>query len=67
METASDWIYIEAIRIVHITESAMLVELEDQSVWLPLSQVDEVDRLEEGDENITIGITPWIAEKNGLV
>ena len=50
-------------RIMRETEKAVLVDINDEEVWLPLSQVEEITRRPEGD---TLLITAWIAEQKGL-
>lgn len=63
---ASNWHYLEVVRIIKITDKAMLVELEDQQLWIPLSQIEEGE-WEEGDENVEFGVTEWFAKKEGLI
>ncbi len=64
--SASGWVHIDVERIKKITEKAMLVTLEDGDLWIPLSQVDEPDNFEEGDEDITVSVTEWFSKKQEL-
>lgn len=52
--------------MLKITEKAMLIEINEEDVWLPLSQVADYERYEEGDTDLTLSITEFIAEKEGL-
>jgi hypothetical protein len=62
----SNWVYLENVFIVRVTEKALFARLEDgDSHWFPFSQVEDPDRLNTGDE-CTLGITEWIAKKNGI-
>jgi hypothetical protein len=64
--SASQWVHLDVDRIKKITDKAMLVELDGDDHWLPLSQVSEPETFEEGDEDVTVSITEWIAEQKGL-
>jgi len=54
--------------IVRETAAAILVlqdgDEEDESIWIPTSQVDQITRLPEG---ATIVMSAWIAKKKGLL
>ena len=58
--------YIEVERIVHETQKAFLVKIEEGTHWIPKSQVADSESYESGDENVTLAITSFIAEKLGL-
>lgn len=45
---------------------AILVEIDDQKIWVPRSQLDVGNDWEEGDEG-TIEVPQWLAENEGLV
>ena len=64
--SASNWVHLDVDRITRITEKAMQVEIGDESIWLPLSQVSEPETFDEGDEDITVSVTEWIAQQKGL-
>lgn len=63
---ASNWVHIEVDLIKKTTFKAMLCVIGDEEFWLPFSQVADHDDYDEGDENVTISITEWIAEQKGL-
>jgi hypothetical protein len=63
---ASNWVDIEVELIKKMTDKAMLCVIGDEEVWLPFSQVAHDEDYEEGDENLTLSITEWIAEQKGL-
>lgn len=52
---------------IRATEDAILVNVENEEVWIPQSQVhDDSEVWEEGDEGDLV-VTRWIAQKKGLV
>jgi hypothetical protein len=57
--------------IVHkITDKAALLEFVDleEEIWIPLSQIENGDDLEEDDEwEAEIYLTEWIANQKGLL
>jgi hypothetical protein len=66
--SASNWVHLDDCTIKHITDKAMLVECDlfDEALWIPLSQVDEPDKFEVGDEGITVSVSEWWAKKNNI-
>ena len=38
----------------------------DDAFWLPKSQIADADSYQDGDENCTLSITPWVAKQKGL-
>lgn len=63
---AKETVSFEDIKCIRSTDKAILVEVEGEEVWIPLSQVDDDSEVyEEGDEG-TLVITQWIADKLGL-
>jgi hypothetical protein len=65
--SASGYVYLDVAKIHAMTEKAMRVELEDgELLWLPLSQCADADSFEVGDENLTVGITEWLAKEKGI-
>lgn len=61
---ASNWVHIEC-KILRETENAFLVNINDDDIWLPKSQIDNADTYGPGDY-CTLSITEWIARKNGI-
>lgn len=48
------------------TQKAILVDVDGEDYWIPLSQVDEESEVfEKGDQGDLI-ITEWIAQQKGL-
>lgn len=69
--SASNWVHLEVAKIVRETDSAFFLELGGERAgeeqWLPKSQIHASEDYEVGDEDLTISVTEWIAEKKGLV
>lgn len=53
-------------RIVRESEKAFLIEIDNEEIWIPFSQIADCDQYEAGDENITISITEFIAREKGI-
>ena len=54
----------------HTTEKAFLFVIDNEQIWMPKSQVmnlDESGRLPDDGEHIIVKIPDWIAEKNDLM
>jgi hypothetical protein len=61
------FIDIEVDEVLRITDSAMLIVIDNEEHWIPLSQIDEDGPiLGEGDSG-EMRITKWIAEKKEIV
>ena len=58
-----DAVTIEVDAVLHETDDAVLVEIDGEQIWLPLSQVDGVVR----GRNPAITAKRWILEKKGLI
>lgn len=65
---ADAWVYIEVEVVKKITDRAILVTVDDIDVWIPKSQIapTDVDQYEEGDADVGMSITEWIAEQKDL-
>lgn len=50
-------------RFLRETENAVLIEVEDEQVWIPLSQVSEMHKGSRG----SIVMSQWIANQKGLI
>lgn len=62
-----EYVHLEVELITKATGKAFLLVLEDgEQVWMPFSQIADVDDYAEGDEDVTISVTEWIAEQKGL-
>lgn len=63
----SNHVYVQVDRIAKETEKAFLCVIEGEEVWLPKSQIPDADDYMEGDEDIEIAITEWLAGEKGLL
>lgn len=54
------------VEIIHETEAAVLISDSRVEVWVPKSQIDNLDDVEVG-EHVTITIPEWLAEQGGLI
>lgn len=61
----SNYVTLPNVVIKRITDKAMLVDVDNEEVWIPLSQVADSDNYEEGDEG-SLSVTDWIAREKGL-
>jgi hypothetical protein len=48
----------------HETDSAVLIDVDGEQIWIPLSQVDSLHF--DGRGNGSIVISDWIAQQKGL-
>lgn len=62
----SHWVHLDVELVKKVTEKAMLVVVGGEEYWLPLSQVSEGEKYEEGDADLTVSVTEWIAKQKGL-
>ena len=63
----SRWVHILIVEILRATDGAFLVLLDDdREVWIPRSQVDDHFAYGEGDRDITLSVTQWIANEKNL-
>lgn len=55
-------------RVLKETEKALLLLLEDddREEWIPKNQISDPDMYGEGDEDITVSVTEWIANQKDL-
>jgi len=67
---SSSWVHLERCAILRETESAFLILIDEdgQEEWIPKSQIhpESVNELAVGDEDVTVTISEWIADKKGL-
>ncbi len=61
-------VFLEGCNIIAESKSkkAFQVQHRDRLHWLAKSQIDDPQRLEVGDQDVTIGIPEWLAEKIGV-
>ena len=65
-----DYIEIEFDRILHETDKALLVMLEDgEQCWIPISQIAGPDRnyYKVGDKDGSMCVSEWFAKQRGWV
>ena len=63
---ASQYVHVSVDEIRRITEKAFLAIIGEEEVWLPISQIADADAYKEGDKDLTLSITNWIANEKGL-
>ena len=63
----SRYVFLEDVTIKKVTDKAILIDWNEEDVWIPLSQIasDDRDGLNEGT-GYSFGITTWIAEQKGI-
>lgn len=54
-----------ACRVVYMTEKAVRIDDGKEIVWVPKSQIEEADDLDEDTKSITI--PEWLAQEKGLI
>ena len=64
--SASNWVHLDVDEILRETPAAFMVLIDDEQIWLPKSQIADADDYEEGDVDLVISITEWIANEKGL-
>ena len=62
----SNYVHLEVDRIVKATEKAFLLQIDDEEIWIPISQIADPVSYEEGDQDCIISITRFIAKAKGL-
>lgn len=63
------WVYIAVEKIERVTDKAFLVRTEQgEKHWIPYSHVSPEDRddYEEGDIDLEMPVTEWLAKEKGL-
>jgi hypothetical protein len=63
---ASRFVTVNVDKILRETDKAFLVEIDGDEVWLPFSQVADFNDYAEGDEDLELSVTEWIANEKGL-
>ncbi len=64
----SNYVHLEDVTIVALTDAAVLLEYDDEQYWIPRSQLaeGEDEKLKKGAKGLTLSITEWIAEQKGI-
>ena len=60
------WIQIDVEEVLVETEQAFCFLLDEEEYWIPKSQIDDAHEIEQGQVNIVVRITTWIAEQKGI-
>ena len=61
-----DYIHLDFDEIKAETDKALLVVIDDEEYWIPLSQIADSDDYSKGDCGGTISVSEWWAKKEGL-
>ena len=64
--SASNWVHVHVDKIIKETSAAFLCEIDGEEVWLPISQIADSGDYSEGDEDLSLSITEYIAKEKGL-
>lgn len=62
----SKYVTIDFEEILEESPNALLVNIENEEVWIPRSQIEEGQKVDVGDCYGELSITQWIAEKKNL-
>jgi hypothetical protein len=57
---------LTVLKVVAETDLALLLELEEDQVWVPKSVITGADEIDVGDEDIEVEVAEWFAEREGL-
>lgn len=60
------WVHLDVERIKVETTKAFLVVIDGEEYWLPKSQIADADDYCDGDQDVTLSVTEFIAEEKGL-
>lgn len=60
------YVELEDCDIIAETDLAFLIEYDGDEYWIPRSQIEDPESLEEGDGPVTVSVTEWIAEQKGI-
>ena len=63
---AGRYVHLDVEEIVRGTDKALLLRIDGEEVWVPLSQIADSDDYEVGDMDCTVSVTEWFASKEGL-
>lgn len=62
----SSYIHLDVERIARETDMALLLVIDGDELWVPKSVIADADTYGEGDEDVTVSVQMWFAEKEGL-
>ena len=61
MPKAEELFTLNNVKFLRESDKAILIEIHDEEIWIPLSQVTDIDR-----DAGTITLTEWIAKQKNL-
>ena len=65
--SASGWVHLNVTEIIGETDKALKLLLDEgEEIWVPRSVVCDADDYALGDQELTISVARWFAEKEGL-
>jgi hypothetical protein len=62
----SEKVQIQDVTVVRETEAALLVNIEEEEIWIPKSQIDDDSEVYKIGTEGTLIIPLWLAEKLGV-
>jgi hypothetical protein len=64
-----DTVSFEGVLCKKATDKAILVEIEDEEYWIPLSHVSDDSEVFDDEENASgrLVVTEWIAQQKSLI
>jgi hypothetical protein len=65
--SSSYYVHVEVEEIIKETDKAFLVRIDGEDAWLPHSQIADWADYEVGAQNVTMSVTRWLAEQEGLL
>jgi hypothetical protein len=60
------WVHLDVEEIRRETDRAFLLVLDGEEVWVPKSQVSDPEDYAEGDRDVSLSVTDFIAHEKGL-
>ena len=61
-----EYVEVEVERILRETDLAFLCLIDDCEEWIPKSQIEEPELFGDGDEDVILMMTRWIADQKGI-
>jgi hypothetical protein len=62
----SGWVHLDVDEVKRETDKAFLVVIDGDEHWLPKSQISDPGDYSEGDENVSMSVTEFIAREKGF-
>jgi len=62
----SGYVHVLVEKIIGESDSAFLCRIDGEEMWIPKSQITDPEIYERGDEDVTVSMTQWIADKKGI-